>query len=1098
MSLTFERKLLRVMRLTSVILLTCCIHVAAKSVSQTVTYKGTNVPLEKIFTVVEEQTGYLFIYNPALLDKAKPVSVAAENMPLQEFLSDVLANQSLEFAFNDRTVIIKRKENVAPVIIKTTLLPISGTVKAVDGKPLANVSVTVKGTDKGTTTDADGKFNIDVKQGDVLVISSVGFGSKEVKINSANSSLIIALDISSSPLDEVQIIAYGETSKRFNTGNVSSVKSEDISKQPVGDPVAALAARVPGLQVTQLSGAPGRAFNIQIRGRNSIANGGSPLFIVDGVPFFNNTTRSFSSSSTTIDVNGVDLGSGMNTSPFSAINPNDIESIEVLKDADATAIYGSRGANGVILITTKKGHAGETKVTANVYHAVGKITRQIPLLNTQQYLALRHEAFKNDNVTDYPFNAYDINGTWDTTRYTDWQDVFFGRTSHTTDAQASVSGGNANTQFLLGVAYRNESTVFPGDFGSRRGSANYNMNHTSQNGRFRFNFSGLYSYAQHELPLNSALDLMLLPPDAPRIYNDDGTLNWENGTWNNPMNLIYQRNTTKIKYSNSGLNLSYDLFQGLQLKANVGYSSTTLTQMAKTPGKFFNPFFPATADQAYTIFGTNDISVWNAEPQLEYKTSFGKLDMDLLAGSTFMQQLQDGKAFKGTGYSSDELMNNLQAASVVAALPPTYTKYKYNAIFTRLNFNFDRRYIISLTGRRDGSSRFGPGRQFASFGAVGAAWIFTANEYLRQRLPFLSFGKIRASYGTTGNDQIGDYQFLDTYQPYLSEFPYLGQVGLQPTRLLNQDYAWEVNKKLEGAIELGLLKDRLLIDFSYYRNRSSNQLVEQAISSQVGFATLVENLPAVVQNSGWEMQLNSINIRNKNFNWTSSFNISIPKNKLIAYPDLTASPNAFSYVVGEPLTIAKKLKYDKLDETTGLYTFIDTDKDANIGILDYQTIVFMGQQYFGGLGNNLTYKNFDLSLLFQYVRQRHAPNYTTFFNRPGSMDLGNQPTYVLNRWKKPGDNTQVQMVGNNFPATLAYIYFRQSDAAYTNGSYIRLKNISLSYTINFKQRFALRSLKMYVNAQNLLTITSYKGLDPETKGFLPPLKVISAGLQIDL
>ena len=1055
----------------------------------------------KVFKQIEKQTKMSFFYSTSDIRLPGKVSINVVDAALDEVMGRILEGTNLEWIYTDNVITIRKKKGLAGggngtglvADSNINMITVTGKVTQADGTGIPGATVRVKRTGDGVTTDGEGNFSLPkTRRNDLLTISFIGYETREIPVN--GNSILVKLNVVVSDLDETVIKGYYNTTKRLNTGNVGTVKAEEIKNQPVSDPIAALIGRVPGLQITQLSGSPGRAFNVQIRGRNSIGSGSSPLFIVDGVPFFNNTTKSLSTSTTSIDNPNVASAAGLQTSPFNSIDPNDIESVEILKDADATAIYGSRGANGVVLITTKKGSPGKTRVIANIYHGIGRVTKKIPLLTTEEYLMIRREGYKNDNVSSYPANAYDINGTWDTTRYTDWQKMFIGGTSHITDAKTTISGGNESTQFLLGLGYHREGVIFPGDYGSRRGSANYNITHASQNKKFTLNFSGMYSFTQNELPLRDFTALAFLPPNSPKLYNNDGTLNWENGTWTNPMNASYQKNTSKIKYLNSNLGLSYYLLPGLQLSANLGYSTTGVNQLEITSSKFFNPAMPS--DQSNSVFGTNDITIWNIEPQLQYKTHWRKIDVDVLFGTSFMQQLQQGKAFKGTGYTSDDLLNNLQSASAISALQDNYNKYKYNAVFGRLNFSFDSKYIINLTARRDGSSRFGPGRQFANFGALGVAWIFTENNFFREHLALLSFGKLRGSYGTTGNDQIGDYQFLETYQPYFSDFSYLGLVGLQPTRLLNKDYAWEINKKLEGAIELGLINNRILLDVSYYRNRSSNQLLEQAIASQVGFPTVVANLPAVVQNSGWEIQVTSTNIRKNKFSWESSFNISIPKNKLIEFPDLEKSAYAFTYVVGQPLTIVKKLKYNNIDPQTGLYTFADLNKDGQVNFDDYQTVIFTGQQYFGGLRNDLQFHDFHFSFFFQFVRQKHIPNYATLFNRPGTM--GNQPTYILNRWTGSEDAAEVQKISNSFEAVTAFNNYRQSDPAYSDGSFIRLKNISLSYTLNFKRNFAINSARIYANAQNLLTFTSYKGLDPESKSFLPPLKIISAGIQIDL
>jgi len=1056
----------------------------------------------KVFKQIEKQTKMSFFYSTSDIRLPGKVSIKVVDAALDEVMGRILEGTNLEWIYTDNVITIRKKKvlegggngmgTVADSNINT--ITVTGKVTQADGTGIPGATVRIKRTNDGITTDPGGNFSLpNTQKNDLLLISSIGYETREIPVR--GNKILVKLNVVVSNLDETVIKGYYTTTKRFNTGNVGTLKAEEISKQPVSDPIAALIGRIPGLQVTQLSGAPGRAFNVQIRGRNSIKNGSSPLFIVDGVPFFNNTTLSVSTATTTIDNVHVPLGAGLETSPFNSINPNDIESIEVLKDADATAIYGSRGANGVILITTRKGTIGKTRVTANIYHGIGEITKSAPLLNTSDYLALRKESYKNDGVTSYPSNAYDINGTWDTSRYIDWQRLLIGGTTHTTDGLISFSGGSTSTQFLISLGYHRENTVFPGNYGSWKGTANYSLNHKSQNEKFKLNYSGISSYNQSGLPLQDFVYQIQLPPNAPKIYNDDGSLNWEKSTWTNPISYTFQKNTSKIKYWNSNINLNYSLLQNLQIKVSSGYTNTSVNQLAINPSKSLDPTL--SPGQGYSIYGSNEISIWNIEPQAEYAAKYKKIDLNFLIGATLMQQSQQGKAFKGIGFTSDEMLENFQSASVVSSIGETYSKYKYSAVFSRLNLIYDRKYILNLTSRRDGSSRFGPGKQFANFWSVGGAWIFSDNPLFFDRLKFLSFGKIRASYGITGNDQIGDYQFLDTYQPYSPYNSYLGVIGLQPTRLLNANYAWEKNKKFELAFELGFLQNRVLLDVSYYRNRSSNQLLVRQIPTQTGFGTIVDNLDAIVQNTGIEIQATSINVKNSDFLWQSTFNISIPRNKLIEYPNLEASSDIYSYVVGESLTIHKALKYSGVDPNTGLYTFVDQNKDGKISFPeDYQNIIFTGQQYFGGLKNDFQFGNFQLNIFFQFVRQKNANNNTTMFGRPGSF--GNNTQDVLNRWTVIGDKAPVQKSSNNFDAITSFSNFSQSDGRYSDGSFVRLKNISASYTFNFEKRKSITALRIYVNAQNLLTLTKYKNLDPESKSFLPPLRMVATGIQIDL
>ena len=411
--------------------------------------------------------------------------------------------------------------------------------------------------------------------------------------------------------------------------------------------------------------------------------------------------------------------------------------------------------------------------------------------------------------------------------------------------------------------------------------------------------------------------------------------------------------------------------------------------------------------------------------------------------------------------------------------------------FSRFNYSYKQRYFINLTARRDGSSRFGPRRQFATFGAAGFAWLFS-NEALLKNSSWLSFGKIRGSYGTTGNDQIGDYQFLDTYTT--TGINYNGTVGMQPSRLFNPDFGWEINKKLELALETGFINDRIFTTLSWYSNRSSNQLVGIPLSGVTGFASIQANLNAEVANSGLEATLRTVNIKSKNFQWQSNFNLTFPKNELVSFPRLESSTYSQKYRIGQPLNIALVYQLKGVNTQTGIYEFEDINGDGKISYpLDRQKAVNLNPKYYGGLQNQLTYKNWNLDFLLQFTKQL---NRLTPMGAAGSMS--NQPARIADAWLQAGDNRpyQIYTTGVNGAAVNADSYFSESDALISDSSFIRLKNIALTYQLPLN--LTETSCKLIFQGQNLLTFTKYKDGDPEftSYGFLPPLKTITAVIQL--
>jgi TonB-linked SusC/RagA family outer membrane protein len=959
---------------------------------------------------------------------------------------------------------------------------VTGTVADASG-PLPGVTINIKGTTINTVSADDGRFSIAAKIGDSLIFTYVGFTTLEIPVT---NPVLGTIQLSEDPttLEEVTINAgYYAVKQKESTGNISRVTSREIGNQPVSHPLAALQGRAPGVYITQDSGAPGGAFQIRIRGQNSLrGEANEPLYIIDGVPFSSESIGSVSTSGQYLTL----------TSPLNAINPSDIESVEILKDADATAIYGSRGANGVVLITTKKGRSGKLEATLNASTSFGTVTRMVDLMGTQQYLNMRRQAYANDGITDLPADAYDINGTWDQNRYTDWQKELIGKTAQITALQGSIQGGSELTNFILGGSYRRETTVMPGDFHYDKMGLHAKLNHKSADNTFSLVASMDYNVQKNDQP---AVDLSVvartLAPNAPSLYNPDGTLNWADG-FENPLAALLQNFQAKVNSLAASATLSYEIVPSLMIKANLGLTDLRNNESKTIPYTIYNPAYGLGPESSSLDLNQTTRTSWIAEPQLNYRTTLWGGQIDGLIGATFQQQQTDRLYQFGYGFTSNSLIHDLSAASMWYVSANNQSLYRYNAAFGRINYNFQGRYIINLTGRRDGSSRFGPGRRFANFGAVGAAWILTKEKFLEDN-SLVSFAKLRGSYGTTGSDQVGDYQYLDTYST--TGMLYGGVPTLQPTRLYNPNFGWESNKKLEFGAELGLWKDRVSLSVAWYCNRSSNQLVGIPLPGTTGFSSVTANLGATVENSGIEFSVNTVNIQSKDFEWNSSFNISTNRNRLIAFPGLEASTYANSYIIGQPLTMRRLYHYTGVDPQTGVYTFADANGDGNITATDDRSIITdLTPKYFGGLQNNLHYKGLELEILFQFVKQK---NFEYLPALPGVAI--NQPSNLGNVWTQPGDNAQGQLfsAGNNAAALNAFNRYAQSDAALTDASFIRLKNIALYYTLpEFSKTLRCR---LYLQAQNLLTFTPFRGGDPELRfnSYLPPLKVIATGIQLN-
>ncbi|MFH6959574.1 SusC/RagA family TonB-linked outer membrane protein [Flavobacterium aquidurense] len=963
---------------------------------------------------------------------------------------------------------------------------ISGTIT--DGKnPLPGVTISIKGKRNSTvSSDFNGQYILSATATDTLLVSFIGFKTAIVPIR-GRKIVNVQLQEDITSLQEVRVNAgYYTVKESERTGSIAKISSKDIEKQPVTNILAAMQGRMAGVSITQETGVPGGGFNINIRGVNSLrTDGNAPLYIIDGVPYSSDPI-SYRQTSTTIPGE---------SNPLNSINPSDIENLEILKDADATAIYGSRGANGVVLITTKKGKAGVTSFTINTSHATGTVTRMLDMMNTQQYLKMRRQAFANDGITTYPSNAYDVNGTWDQNRYTDWQKELTGGTADILSMQGTVSGGSEQTRFLLSGNYRTESTVFPGDFLYKKGGAHLSLDHKSENNKFRISFSGGYTAQKNDLPWT---DLTLLSrnlaPNAPALYDGQGNLNWEDSTWQNPLSNLEGKNRSETYDLVASTLMTFQLAKGIEFKSSFGFTDLSSDASRTAPSTMYNPAYNYGSEYSSIFKNTLGRQSWIVEPQLNWHSAFGRSEIDVLLGSTFQNQQTKTRIEEASGFTSNSLIYDLTSASYLSVESDEMLVYKYQAFYGRFNYTFSNKYILNLTGRRDGSSRFGPGKQFANFGAIGAAWLFYREKWIENNVSFLSFGKLRGSYGTTGNDQIGDYQFLDTYSS--SGYEYQGVHGLQPLRLYNPNFGWETNKKIEAAFELGFLKDRVMLTTAWYQNRSSNQLVGLPLPGTTGFTTIQSNLDATVQNNGLEITLRTINIQKPNFNWTTSFNLSVAKNKLLSFPGLEGSPYKNDYVIGEPITIRKLFHSTGINPQTGIYQFADINGDGQISYADdRETVRNFSPKYFGGLHNQFTYKGWQLDFLFQFVKQLNF-NFASTQGYAGTFR--NQPAEIVNSWTQPGDNAQYQIytTGVNQEAMQASEYYAESDAAVSDASYIRLKNISLSYDLP-QEWLKIMHCKISLQAQNIFTITSYKGADPEFReaGFLPPLRIVSAGFQ---
>jgi len=1106
------------MRLTSILLLAGFLHAGAKGFTQTVTLSASRMPLDKVCSQIEKQTGYYFVYAKNMNEKQLLVSVELKNTALKEALRQVFSGLPFTYQVIDNVVVINTLGDSPPPPAALTppadTIEVKGRVMSSQGEPLANATVMTVKSKLVTQTNAKGEFALKgVPAGEEIVVSYIGFKTQRVKINSSNylGLVMVATD---NELDKVVVQAYGTTSRRFTTANIGVLTADEIKKQPVMNPLLALTGRIAGLVVTPQTGEISGPVKAEIRGRNAISPNFSsePLYVIDGIPL------------TILEVGGVKLSATSSNfvsygydqthmspsggqSPLFNMNPNDIESIEVLKDADATAIYGSRGANGVILINTKRGKGGKSRLDLDVSQGVNIITRKWELLNTQQYLAMRREQFKNDGIT--PTTAAGVGYApdlflLDTTRYTDWSKYLWGGTGKWTNVQAAVSGGSALINYRLGAGYTRSTDITSISGASQRGSVSLSLSSRSQDQRFSMALNTNYSFTNNNQRFLSAP--ATLPPNGPPVLDSLGNLNF--AAWKSA-GLTYWFAGTLWPYEsrsgvlNSSLSLAYTIIKGLVARANIGYNTSQTNQTSFRPIAAQDPTGSSVKPTGSALFGNTQVNNWIIEPQLEYNGLLGKGVFNALAGATAQANNTRGLTVTGSGYTDDALLKSISNALTITASENT-GKYKYTGVFARFGYRLANKYIINLNGRRDGSSRFGPGSRFGNFGSVGAAWIVSEENAVKKLLPsVVSFIKLRGSYGITGSDAVGDYQYLSQWGNLSPQIgAYNGVSPLTAQLQANPEFHWQVNKKLEAALDLGFMEDRINLSFAWYRNRCNNQLISFPTASFTGFINVVANSPANVQNTGLEFTLNAKLVSGKNFSWMADFNIGMNRNKLVSYPKIEQSPYWTNYRIGESLDNRYVYNYTGIDPLTGQFTYTDYNHDGKITANEFvpkatstddrYVIVNQAPKFSGGFNNVFNYKNLHVSAVFTFSKQSGT---SALYGYGGTSNMSKYQ--YEHRWSYPGQTNALtpRLTTNTVSSDLN---FSSSNGYWADASYIRLRTVAVSYSLpqRWVHKAGMTGLAVTFNAQNIFVITKYKGIDPEIFNFgsMPASRTITAGL----
>ncbi|WP_081832032.1 SusC/RagA family TonB-linked outer membrane protein [Prevotella sp. P6B1] len=981
--------------------------------------------------------------------------------------------------------------------------PLKGKVVDANGNPLIGATIRVNNSKEGTVADAEGNFNLQLTSNKlpvILTINYLGYEKQEVKVMSNKSNLgTIKLHEDGYSLNDVVVVGYGQQSRKKLTGAVSKVKGDVVSEATQDAPIMALQGTASGVYVAQASGVPGGgSTSMVIRGASTLSSDQEPLYIVDGVPLNSNPENPIAYTSTGL------LGL---PDELSLINPNDIESIEVLKDADATAIYGTRGSKGVVLITTKKGREGRVKVNLKMSTTAQFMSKRLDFLNTEEYTALRRKAFEADKAKGYVTDA-DLTPAkfpdltlWDQQTTYDWQDILFGNTAWGTDIQLNVSGGNKNTSFMISGGYYSSGTVTVGDDKYTRWTGRSNVQHQSDDHRLHLD-AGI-SVTKLTMDADAAgagYSAVASQPNLPP-YDENGEPYWllDNSNFDAPLSILNYSGTNDATSLNASFNGSYRLWDQLAAKVQMGYNYSSSNQQNLYPRSYYHPLSTTAYNQArYFTMTTSTLIV---EPQLTYNCQLLGGKADFLLGATYQNGDTHTILLYGQKYPGDIFLKDANAASLINYHQNPSTQTKSASFFGRITYDWQDRYLLNATFRRDGSSRFGKNHRYGNFYSVGLGWLFSNEKFIKDNLKWLSYGKLRVSTGRTGNDGITDYQYMTKYAT--SQYPYEGSVGIVPSNLANDDLHWETTDKFDVGLELGFFNDRILFTANYYHNTSKDLLTRLYLPNQTGFSYMMSNLDAEIVNKGLELELNTQNIKTKDFRWTTQFTLTIPSNKLTKFKDLANSGYYNTYEIGKSVNIIRGYKYLGVDNQTGVPMVQDQNGDGKINSNDdYITLGSKDPKYYAGLQNTIKWKNltFDFSLYYRNKPMEYG--YLWRFYNPIGMSQNVTREMASNYWTTPGVDAKYPGLTTTSASDIYDAYYRYmsySDAAFSTGSYLRLQNVRLAYDFDQKLvgRLGISALQLYVQGKNLLTITNYDAYDPETgDASVPPTQSVVFGLNV--
>lgn len=965
-------------------------------------------------------------------------------------------------------------------------IKITGQVNDEKNLPMPGATVQIKGTKIGTTTDVNGKFTLTVPENATLLISSIGYLPREIEVN-GRRSFNVQLQSNTKDLTEVVVVGYGTQKKKDVTGSVGSVSLTNVEKTPVFGTAQLLQGQVSGVQVTQTNSQPGASFSVRIRGTNSINFGSDPLYVVDGFA-------------------GADA---------SALNANDIASVDVLKDASAAAIYGNRGANGVVIITTKTGTAGKKTVTADFYTGVQQVGKTLNMMNATQFATYlnRVTTYLNQNNTAQvalPFTQDQINNLGEGTN---WQKELF-RTAPVRNANFAINGGSADTKFLLSFGYFDQQGIIINS-GYKRGTLRFNLTHNISN-KITFGMNSQFSYDQQNVANvntnggsagGTLLDALRISPTIP-VFDATGAYTFQNGPigyttpLGNPIAAAMQNtdvsNNLRLFVNTYG---EYEIIKNLKLKVSMG-----------TDDKFNREsiFRPNTTYLGLTTNGfaqiNNPINFnWLNENTLSYSTVINKIhSITAVGGFTYQEFKYTTDAATAQSLTTNNLgTDNLGVGASLSSSSST-NKNTLASFLGRVNYGLLDRYLLTVSVRRDGGSPLGNSQKWGTFPSGSVAWRIS-NEKFMENLKAISDLKLRVSYGVTGNSAIPSYLSLSQYSFNNYVLNGLRSVGASPNNIANPNLQWESTKSADIGLDLGLLDNRITFTADYYDKHTTKLLFYRSIPSTSGFTTILDNL-GEVQNKGFEFALNTVNIKTQRVKWTTSFNFSRNMNKILDLggvpSQLTGNVSTSLYPggqssgilqVGKPIGSFYGYVFDGIwqtqDEITksGIKTPVKPGdpryKDLNgDGLINSSDRTIIGQavpKFTYGLTSNLTVDRFNLFVLVQGVYGNKIMNENRIEGENGTI-ADNKLAYVLtDSWNGPGTSNTLPSVGSTLRRSLG-----PTSDILESGSYLRVKTITLTYDLPLPRLTSVfKSASVFVTGQNLITVTKYSGYDPEVNSY---------------